>query len=122
LSFDLDTAVVDRAFIEKYPNVRQGRHALITVRETPPSSTAEVRQLRDEPAVDPQATGKPGVDLGALQRLISDCGGHLWMKVGPPGEMVVKIHLPLADSESQSPARISVIRNRGGLLSRWFRR
>jgi hypothetical protein len=35
--------------------------------------------------------------------------------------MVVKIHLPLADSEGQSAARISLIRHRGSLLSRWFR-
>jgi hypothetical protein len=34
------------------------------------------------------------VDLGALQALVADCGGHLWMEVAPPGDMALKIHLP----------------------------
>jgi hypothetical protein len=36
----------------------------------------------------------PGVDLGTLQALVSGCGGHLWMMAEPPGDMVLKIHLP----------------------------
>jgi hypothetical protein len=36
----------------------------------------------------------PSVELGTLQALVSDCGGHLWMEAEPPGDMVLKIHLP----------------------------
>jgi len=35
------------------------------------------------------------VDLGALQELISECGGHLWITAEPGGSMVVKMRLPL---------------------------
>jgi hypothetical protein len=37
---------------------------------------------------------RPGVDLGVLQGLLRDCGGHLWMKANPIGGMVLKMHLP----------------------------
>jgi hypothetical protein len=34
------------------------------------------------------------VDLGAIQALIRGCGGRLWIAAEPPGDMVLKIHLP----------------------------
>jgi len=60
----------------------------------------------------------PGVDLGALQALVSECGGHLWMRAEPPGDMELKIHLPrriLDRSEQPAPAIPSP-------RSRWIRR
>jgi hypothetical protein len=43
------------------------------------------------------------VDLGVLQGLIRDCGGHLWIKAEPTGEMVLKMRLPqpVLDDPSQ---------------------
>jgi hypothetical protein len=50
----------------------------------------------------------PGVDLGTLQALVTDCGGHLWMTAQPTGHMMLKIHLPRRVSDrpdSSLPAR-----------------
>jgi hypothetical protein len=61
------------------------------------------------------------MDLGALQGLIGECGGHLWMTVEPHGDMVVKVHLPLAASSARTPARTSVARSSPGrAVARWF--
>jgi nitrogen-specific signal transduction histidine kinase len=126
LRIELATVVVDQEFIAHYPNVRQGPHALITVTEARRARLAEgPLQLRDGPTEstrDGVASEKPGVDLGALQELIQECGGHLWMTVEPPGNMVVEIRLPLRvwddpthQTTSDTPS------SRRGVMARWFR-
>jgi PAS domain S-box-containing protein len=100
LTIELGTVVVDRQFAVKHPDVRLGLHALITVTETrraaradgPPRHQATARSSHG--SVEPRA----GVDFRTLQQLVSECGGHLWVKVQPPGDMVVKIRLPLLSS------------------------
>jgi len=119
LMIDVDSVVVDRDFVEKHPNVRPGAHVVLTVNEV---TSAERHALGDaalsSSAGGPRANGNPGVELGTLQALVSDCGGHLWMKAEPPGDMVLKIHLPrrvLDPSESAAPP-IARVR------SRWLQR
>jgi chromosome segregation ATPase len=101
LTIELGTVVVGRQFAVRHPDVRLGLHALITVTETrraaPPDgphrrdrAMARGSQGSDEP--------KPGVDFRTLQQLVGECGGHLWMKVQPPGDMIAKIRLPLLSS------------------------
>jgi len=121
LMIDVDSVVVDREFVEKYPNVRPGAHVVLTVNE--------VRSANRHPLVDAALTGSgsaipvnsnPGVELGTLQALVSDCGGHLWMKAEPPGDMVLKIHLPRRILDrSESPAS-SMARVRPRWLQRAF--
>jgi PAS domain S-box-containing protein len=99
LIFDLTTVVVDQQFVARYPNVRRGPHALITVTEVgDPSRTGGTLALRDvlaEARAGTSVLEKPGLDLGTLQAIVRECGGHLWMEIQPPGQMVAKIHLPL---------------------------
>ena len=95
LRIELSTVVVDGKFISQHPNVRQGPHALITVTEVArPAEEVEASE-RTDAAESPIASGRPGVDLRALQELISECGGHLWITAEPGGSMVVKMRLPL---------------------------
>ena len=113
LMIEVASVVVDRKFVAKYPNVRPGAHVLLTVNEV----RGPVRP--DFLAVHTHASGanatasaadNPGVDLGALQALVSDCGGHLWMMAEPPGDMVLKIHLPrrvLDHLDPRAPAKRS---------------
>ena len=112
LRIELGRSVVDRRFAAKHPNVRLGLHALITVTEIRRTGT-------DRP---PRPRGpRQGVDFGTLQGLVSECGGHLWMKIQPPGEMVAKIHLPLSIPREQAPPRTRVARiGRERLPARWF--
>jgi hypothetical protein len=97
LRIELDTVVVDQKFIADHPNVRRGHHALITVttvrRAMPTAGTLHTSAT--EPTPNEIVSQNPGVDLGALQELLQECGGHLWLTVDPPGNMVVKIRLPL---------------------------
>jgi len=122
LKIDLATVVVDGRFVAKHPNVRPGAHALITVTEVKETARAESPSgLIDAPArptADGEASDKPGVDLGALLRLIADCGGHLWMTAEPPGNMVLKIHLPKRTSDD--PRTVVPPTGRGRSVSRWF--
>jgi PAS domain S-box-containing protein len=112
LMIDVDSVVVDREFVAKHPNVRPGEHVLLTVNEQRRATPAE------SAGVSTFTGDSPGVDLGALQALVSECGGHLWMRAEPPGDMELKIHLPrrvLDRSETPAPA-ISSGR------SRWLKR
>jgi hypothetical protein len=62
------------------------------------------------------------VDLSALVRLLGDCGGHLWVTAAPPGNMTLKIHLPLRSSDSVNGPAPSLTRSTGGRSrGRWFR-
>jgi chromosome segregation ATPase len=125
LRIELATVVVDQEFIAQYPNVRPGPHALITVTEVrramPEEGSLSLRNGATESTYG-VAAEKPGVDLGALQDLIQECGGHLWMTVEPPGNMVVKIRLPLRvwddPTQQTTPGTPS---SRGGVMARWFR-
>jgi hypothetical protein len=118
LKIDLASVVVNGSFVAKHPNVRPGAHVLITV--------TEVREAdrKDSPSGMPReqprakSSDKPGVDLGALLALIGDCGGHLWMTAEPPGNMVLKIHLPKRASED--PTAPIARPNRGRSMARWF--
>lgn len=108
LKIELATVTVDQPFIEKHPNVRRGPHALITVTETRRTTRAEsplrLRELPTQSEGD-RDSGSLGVDLGALQGLIRECGGHLWVTAVPHGDMVVQIRLPLcSDAEEKQPA------------------
>jgi signal transduction histidine kinase len=106
LTIELGTVVVDRHFAVKHPDVRLGLHALITVTETrraaradgPPRQQAAARHSQG--SVEPRA----GVDFRTLQQLVGECGGHLWVKVQPPGDMVVKIRLPLLSGSHDETA------------------
>lgn len=126
LKIELATVTVDQPFIEKYPNVRRGAHALITVTEI--RRTARVEgplRLRELPAQiedDREARGSLGVDLGALQSLIGECGGHLWVTAVPHGDMVVQIRLPLCSEEAQKPAAAPTSRAGLGLTRSSLRR
>jgi PAS domain-containing protein len=109
LIIDLARVVVDRDFITKYPNVRPGAHALISVTEVRTAAAAEwPKGIRE--AVEATAIGatseRPRVDLGVLPALIGDCGGHLWMNAEPGGEMEVKIHLPLRSADTSGIAGV----------------
>jgi hypothetical protein len=61
------------------------------------------------------------VDFATLQELVSDCGGHLWMKVHPLGEMVAKIRLPLCSpAEQRGPRALTGRGNRERQTAGWF--
>jgi PAS domain S-box-containing protein len=96
LMIEVASVEVDRNFVAKYPNVRPGAHVLLTVNEVRgavrPDFSATVSHQAS--CANASASDNPGVDLGALQTLVSDCGGHLWIMAEPPGDMVLKIHLP----------------------------
>jgi hypothetical protein len=122
LLFEVAPVVLDRTFVAKYPNVRPGAHVLLTVNEVRRAARPELSATASNPAFGvsaiASASKSPGVDLGALQALVSDCGGHLWMMAEPPGDMVLKIHLPrrvLDRPDPRTPAKASV-------RARWMNR
>jgi hypothetical protein len=124
LRIELGTTVVDRRFAAKHPNVRLGLHALITVTEFKHAARADGPQLRDGTTTDSsqrRVAHKPGVDFGTLQGLVSECGGHLWMKIQPLGDMVARIRLPLSSPPQQTLPRTGATRGgRERPTARWF--
>jgi len=119
LRIELGTSVVDRHFSAKHPNVRLGLHALITVTETRGGAQEDEAQS----PLSKRRASRPGVDFATLQGLVSDCGGHLWMKVHPLGEMVAKIRLPLVSPRDQRAPRAITARagrERQAAAARWF--
>ena len=107
MMFEFATVEVGREFAAQHPNVRSGGHVLMTIKEVrgaapSPASTEPSAELTEAKTPQPAPDIRPGVDLGVLQGLISDCGGHLWMKAEPTGEMVMKVRLPQHDRSSRS--------------------
>jgi PAS domain S-box-containing protein len=124
LKIDLASTVVDRTFLDRYPSVRPGPHVIATITEergaTPVVPVSWPAGSADESTTT--AGDKPGVDLSALVRLLGDCGGHLWVTAEPPGNMTLKIHLPLRPSDDATGPARSLARSGGGRsLGRWFR-
>jgi hypothetical protein len=127
LTIELGTAVVDGRFTAKYPNVRQGTHALITVTEARRVARGDgLTPMSEASAASTAHNGsmsKPAVDLATVQGLVGECGGHLWLKLQPLGDIVAKIRLPLVTSYDQKAAPAKVLSARGGrtrTLARWF--
>jgi hypothetical protein len=110
LGIELGTTVVDRRFAAKHPNVRLGLHALITVTGSGRTSESDVEGSGASRS-SARVASKPGVDLGTLQQLVSDCGGHLWMTVQRGGDMVAKIRLPLKISRDLTASRAVPVRS-----------
>ena len=126
LTIDLATAVAGREFVAKYPNVRPGDHVLITVTEMRGGLRPDIPNgPRTEPAganTTRSVSDRPGVDLGVLQGLIRDCGGHLWMSAEPTGNMVLKMRLPQGILDGRAdPSTGGPRSDRGRSLGRWFR-
>jgi chromosome segregation ATPase len=121
LRIELSTVVVDGKFSAQYPNVRQGPHALITVTEVArPAGESQVSDHANE-AESRIAPERPRVDLGALQDLISQCGGHLWITAEPGGSMVVRMRLPLRAAwkgQAEASGRNSLGRMTARLIGR----
>ena len=125
LQIELGRVVVDRRFAAKHPNVRLGLHALITITEIKRAARADgVPQLREGATTHHshgRAVQKPGIDFATLQGLVSESGGHLWMKVQPLGDMVAKIRLPLLSPHDQTLPRTRTARgDRERPTTRWF--
>jgi hypothetical protein len=124
LKIDLAAVVVDRKFLAKYPNVRPGHHVLITVTEARSAASQAwppgVGNESAEAGAVKSPSDRPGVDLGALLALINDCGGHLWMAAAPPGNMVLKIHLPKRPADRTAAGTPVARSNRAGAMARWF--
>jgi hypothetical protein len=126
LTIEVGTSIGDHQFTAKYPNVRPGPHALITVREAERANRPDaLEQLRHAPRAphDSRATVGPraGIELGTIQGLVGECGGHLWMKVEPLGGIVAKIRLPLRTSYGTSHARpLLAVGGRARAITRWF--
>jgi len=121
LAIELATVVIGPEFVAKYPNVRPGDHVLITVNEMSGGLRSGVAiEPRGEPTqstIIRSESDRPGVDLGVLQGLIRDCGGHLWMRAEPTGDMVLKMRLPQRVLDDAADPRS----DRGRSMGRWFR-
>jgi hypothetical protein len=94
LAIDLATVVVDHESAARHTGLRAGSHALITMTR----SRAATEQAPDDSGPRSRRSNRtPGVELGALQSHVGECGGHLWINIDPQGDMVSKLHLPLPD-------------------------
>jgi PAS domain S-box-containing protein len=125
LKIDLASVEVDHQFVSKYPDVRPGAHALITVTEVKSAaqSTAALELASGTAGADARrsGSGKTGVDFGALFGLVKNSGGHLWMKAEPAGNMLLKIHLPQPASGDRTRPALPIERaDRRPAIARLF--
>ncbi|HKW02411.1 MAG TPA: PAS domain S-box protein [Vicinamibacterales bacterium] len=102
LLIDVAPVVVDREFSDRYPSVRPGAHVLFTVTEVKGSALPTAAGILGGNGAAGHDT--PGVDLGMLQSLVANCGGHLWISAEPSGDMILKIHLPRRALDDRAPA------------------
>ncbi len=112
LTFELAKVTVGSESVATHPDVRPGPHVLITVTAVRYAVWSDASRTlpRLSPAANPSdsSSDRPGVDLGAMQTLIRGCGGRLWLAAEPPGDMVLKIHLPRAARDHAAAARAAM--------------
>jgi hypothetical protein len=124
---DVATTVLGHDFNARYPNVRPGAHALITIAEIKrvgrPDAWPEPYAESSAPVAAAQSTSdRTGVDLGALLALLGDCGGHLWIAAERSGNMTLKVHLPRRVSSDTTASAVPATRtDRVRQLAGWFR-
>ena len=98
LMFEFANVMVGRESVAKHPEVRPGPHVLITVTAVRyavwSDASRTLPRVSHSTKAAESASDRPGVELGAMQTLIRSCGGRLWLAAEPPGDMVLKIHLP----------------------------
>jgi chromosome segregation ATPase len=99
VTFEYGDVMVGKDAAVEHPEVRPGPHVLITVTAVRYASWADASRTLPRLSLvksEPESTGDDqlGVDLSAIQTLIRGCGGQLWLAAEPPGDMVLKIHLP----------------------------
>jgi hypothetical protein len=95
----------------------------VTLTETRrPTRTDGLLQLHENEAGSSRRSvaAQTRVDLGTVQGLVAECGGHLWMTVDPVGDMVVKIRLPLVTAYGEPPRRSLAPLRRVPTLAHWF--
>jgi hypothetical protein len=109
LMFELAKTTVDSQSVASHPNVRPGPHVLITATAVRYAVWSDASRTLPRPLPankeSEAASDRPGVDLGAMQALIQGCGGRLWLTAEPPGDMVLKIHLPRSTPSHAAVAR-----------------
>jgi PAS domain-containing protein len=110
LMIEVGAVVLDRTFVEKRPNVRPGPYVVLTVAAMKGATPPQWSIVRGATS----GIGKPApqvvtldVELGALEGIVSDCGGHLWIGVEPGGNMELRIHLPRRMLDNRLPARLA---------------
>jgi hypothetical protein len=112
LTFELAKVTVGSESVATHPDVRPGPHVLITVTAVRYAVWSDASRTlpRLSPVANPSdsSSDRPGVDLGAMQTLIRGCGGRLWLAAEPPGDMVLKIHLPRATRDHAAAARAAM--------------
>jgi hypothetical protein len=125
---DVATTVLGRDFIAKYPNVRPGAHALITIAEVKRGDRATWSDAHGTSVTrigaTPATSVSTGVDLGALLALLGDCGGHLWIAAEQSGNLTLKVHLPRRTSPDvpvSAQRDPSTRAHRVRQLTGWFR-
>jgi PAS domain-containing protein len=119
LVFELAKVTVGNDSVASHSDVRPGPHALITVTAVRYAVWSDASRtfprLSQTTNASESASDRPGVDLGAMQALIRGCGGRLWLAAEPPGDMVLKIHLPRS-----TPAHAAVPRTAMSPVRRWL--
>ena len=113
MMFELATVTVDSQSVATHPDVRPGPHVLITATAVRYAVWSDASRTLPRPshasAGSEAASDRPGVDLGAMQALIRGCGGRLWMAAEPPGDMVLKIHLPRSTPSHAAVPRAGIL-------------
>jgi PAS domain S-box-containing protein len=117
LTIDVTPVTLDSAFVEKYPEVRPGAHVLLQVHHVMSADVGETSGYTD-PA---PSSDWSSADVGTLQALVGDSGGHVWMALEPTGQMVLRIHLPRRTIEDGQVSGSAKGPRRVGWLSRLFR-
>lgn len=100
LTIETALADLDEHYAQSHPEVTPGEHVLLCISDTGAGMSRDVLSKVFEPFFTTKRRGEgTGLGLPAVQGVVKQCGGHIWLYSEPEVGTTIKIYFPVAGEE-----------------------
>jgi PAS domain S-box-containing protein len=95
ITIEIESVILDAAFVRSHPDARQGRSVMLTVRDSGHGIGTELLPRIFEPFFSTKDLAKgAGLGLATVYGIVQQHGGNIWVSSGPGQGTVFVIALP----------------------------